>query len=118
MNDLGTGLQITVVGMSLVFGALALLWAMMAVLGRLYQPRPESTAAPTVESTPYPETPADGPNPQEAAALAVVLAMLMAEREAEALLPWRLPPVLTRWVAVGYSRQLHSWQPRRTKRDA
>ena len=87
MNDLGTGLQITVIGMSLVFGALALLWAMMAALSRLNQPRPKSTAAPTVESTPYPETPADGPNPQEAAALAVALAILMAEREAEALMP-------------------------------
>lgn len=118
MNDLGTGLQITVVGMSLVFGALALLWAVIVVLGRLSRPRPAPTAPPTTEADETPVTAGAGPGPEEAAALAVALAILQTEREAEALLPWRLPPVLTRWVAVGFSRQLHAWQPRRTKRDA
>ena len=86
--------------------------------GRVHRPRPERPATPVITAKDYPLAPGDGLDPEEAAALAVALTILQAEREAEASLPWRLPPVLTRWVAIGYSRQLHSWQPRRTKRDA
>jgi Na+-transporting methylmalonyl-CoA/oxaloacetate decarboxylase gamma subunit len=57
MNDLAFGLQITVVGMGLVFGLLALLWALLALVGRLEQgaaaPRPVGPAdVPALEAAP------------------------------------------------------------------
>lgn len=112
------GLLITVIGMGLVFGALLLLWGLMALLSRIAlissRPRPGASAKLAAE-----EVGADsGPTGAELAAIAAALALLRAEQEAESALGWRLPPVLTRWVAVGYGRQLRSWQPRRTQRDA
>ncbi len=113
------GLQITVVGMGLVFGALVLLWGLMALLTRLSQIRPRrSRRQQAAAAETAPAAGAHAPTPQEIAAIATALWLLRAEHEAEAALRWRLPPVLTRWVAVGYSRTLRSWQPRRTPRDA
>jgi sodium pump decarboxylase gamma subunit len=117
-ESLSQGLLITVIGMGLVFGALILLWLLMALLSRLApgRGRPESAATGDLEPE---QAGADaGPPRGELAAIATALVLLRAEQEAEAALGWRLPPVLTRWVAVGYSRQLRSWQPRRTQRDA
>lgn len=107
------GLMITVIGMGLVFAALILLWGLMALLSqlsRIADRRRKPAAAPTA--------PADIPSGPELAAIATALALLRAEQEAESSLRWRLPPVLTRWVAVGYGRHLRGWQPRRTQRDA
>jgi sodium pump decarboxylase gamma subunit len=112
------GLLISVIGMGLVFGALILLWLMMAVLSRLtLTRRPASSNATKPQAPALAEVDA-GPTGAELAAIAAALALLHDEQEAESALGWRLPPVLTRWVAVGYSRHLRSWQPRRTQRDA
>ncbi len=118
-NLFSQGLLITAIGMGLVFAALALLWGIMALMGRLMTTTPEApaVAAPALKVTP--QAAGDpAPGDDEIAAIAAALALIREEQEAEAALSWRLPPVLTRWAAVGYSRQLHSWQPRRTKRDA
>lgn len=110
------GLTITLIGMSLVFGALLLLWVLMALLMKLQSVRARQEPSVTVEAD---AAASEGqPSSEELAAIALALALLRAEQEAEAALRWRLPPVLTRWVAVGYGRQLHSWQPRRRRRDA
>jgi len=112
MNPLiSQGLLITVIGMSLVFTALALLWGLMALLLRLErQPAPSAPASePAIDAT------VEQPTADELAAIAAALAVVRAEREANAAIPWRLPPVLTRWAAVGYARQLRSWQPRQSK---
>lgn len=109
------GLQITVIGMGLVFGALIMLWALMVIMTRLFPSRrPEASAMPLQPV----EAPAGlPPSDAELAAIAAALALLKAEQELELGLRWRLPPVLTRWVAVGYGRQLRSWQPGRRRRS-
>ena len=115
-SDFVIGLQITLIGMGLVFGALVLLWAIMVILTRLFPP--QGPEAPAVAQLRLAE-PAAGPpaSDTELAAIAVALALLKAEQDLELGLRWRLPPVLTRWVAVGYGRQLRSWQPGRRRSD-
>lgn len=64
MSDLAFGLQITVWGMGLVFGLLGLLWALLALVGRLEAraaPKPPVVpgprAAPTAPAVPAPPPP-------------------------------------------------------------
>lgn len=115
-SDFVMGLQITVIGMGLVFGALIMLWAIMAILTRLF-PRqgPKASDGPAVR--PVGLAAGSPPSDAELTAIAVALALLKAEQDLELGLRWRLPPVLTRWVAVGYGRQLRSWQPGRRRRS-
>jgi Na+-transporting methylmalonyl-CoA/oxaloacetate decarboxylase gamma subunit len=112
------GLIISAIGMGMVFAALAGLWALIALLGRLRLPRwldrrSEDTTVLAELETAEPEP---LPTSDELAAIAAALALLHAEDEVEASLRWRLPPLLTRWVAVGYGRQLTPWQPPRGRR--
>lgn len=111
------GLGIALVGMGLVFAALALLWALMTVLSRVGQPRRRPLFSPGEGQrvgTAGAE-PAAAPTPQEMAAIATALWLLREEQEAEASFRPPLPPELTRWVAVGYSRSLRPWQPPRAR---
>ena len=112
------GLIISAIGMGMVFAALAGLWALIALLGRFRLPGQPGAAAddPALLSELESNEPALQPSAGEMAAIAAALALLHAEQEAEAGLAWRLPPLLTRWVAVGYSRQLTPWQPPRGRR--
>ena len=112
------GLIISAIGMGMVFAALAGLWALIAVLGRLRLPGWLSKSADdaSVLSELDQSEPAPLPTSDELTAIATALALLHAEAEAEAGLPWRLAPILTRWVAVGYGRQLTPWQPPRGRR--
>ncbi len=109
------GLMISAIGMGLVFAALAGLWALIAGLGRLRMPvrLRETEEDLTVLAELQTDEAALPPAVDEMAAVAAVLAMLRAEQEVEAGLRRRQPPVLTRWAAVGYGRQLTSWQPPR-----
>lgn len=112
------GLIISAIGMGMVFAALGALWALIAVLGRLRLPSRlgRSTEDPTVLAELEPRELQPEPSTDELAAISAVLALLHAEQEAEAGLRWRRAPVLTRWVAVGYGRQLTPWQPPRGRR--
>jgi Na+-transporting methylmalonyl-CoA/oxaloacetate decarboxylase gamma subunit len=58
LGSLRPGLLMTVIGMGLVFAALALLWGILVALTRLFPPRPEpASAAKAVDSAPItPET--------------------------------------------------------------
>lgn len=121
MNDTFVqGLILSAIGMGMVFAGLAALWALIAVLGRLRLPprwkwtREARRAASAELAAGEPDL---APTADELAAIATALALLRAESEAEAGLRWRLPPLLTRWVAVGYSRHLTSWQPPRGRRN-
>ncbi|MBC8449239.1 MAG: OadG family protein [Chloroflexi bacterium] len=120
------GLIITVIGMGLVFAALALLWGLMVAMQRLFPPgekpfaglwrrRRDQAATPVIEETPLvPIAEAQaGPTAAELAAIMTALALWREEEAAEEAIGWRLPPLLTRWLAVGRSRQLQSWSPRR-----
>jgi Na+-transporting methylmalonyl-CoA/oxaloacetate decarboxylase gamma subunit len=112
------GLVISAIGMGMVFAALAGLWALIALLGRLHMPgwldrrSEDATVLAELETG----EPKPLPTAGELAAIAAALALLHAEDEAEASLRWRLPPLLTRWVAVGYGRHLAPWQPPRGRR--
>jgi hypothetical protein len=112
------GLIISAIGLGMVFAALGALWALIAVLGRLRMPgwlsRRSEDASVLAELDPREPEPL--PTADELAAIAAALALLRAEDEAEASLRWRLPPLLTRWVAVGYGRRLAPWQPPRGRR--
>ncbi|MCS6843023.1 MAG: OadG family transporter subunit [Caldilineales bacterium] len=111
------GLGIALVGMGLVFAALALLWALMTALGRLGRPRRRALRPfhEAQRADAAAKEPAALPTPQEMAAIATALWLLRQEEEAEASFRPPLPPELTRWVAVGYSRSLRPWQPPRAR---
>jgi Na+-transporting methylmalonyl-CoA/oxaloacetate decarboxylase gamma subunit len=112
------GLAISAIGMGMVFGALAMLWAIIVVLTRLSLPGQASGEEhPEILAELHPSRPVAAPSQDELAAIGAVLALLRAERTAEMSLRRRLPPVLTRWVAVGYGRQLEPWRPPRAGRS-
>jgi Na+-transporting methylmalonyl-CoA/oxaloacetate decarboxylase gamma subunit len=74
MGSLGTALQITLVGMGLVFGAILLLWVAMALLVKFTSEEPPSQ----VEATSITGSPEDDRElRQRAASAAVALAMSM-----------------------------------------
>ena len=118
------GLLITVVGMGLVFGALALLWGMMVLMNRIFPQRRlrapvlgEQLAAQEESGTASLEAvsaaaPSDQPTADELAAAVVALMRWHDDEITEESIGWRLPPQLTRWMAVGRSRQMRSWTPR------
>jgi Na+-transporting methylmalonyl-CoA/oxaloacetate decarboxylase gamma subunit len=118
------GLIITAVGMGLVFAALALLWGVMAAMQRLFPPgaKPlahqwsrsqEESAPPVASAAPAPAETGTEPTAAELAAVMAALVLWREEQAAEEAIGWRLRPLLTRWLAVGRSRQVQSWSPRR-----
>jgi len=120
------GLIITVIGMGLVFAALALLWAVVAAMHRVFPPggtplarlrrrgNEERTASAAGAAAVIPAAGAGAePTAAELAAVMAALALWRDEQKAEEAIGWRLPPLLTRWLAVGRSRQVRSWSPRR-----
>jgi len=124
MNEaFAQGLLLSAIGMGMVFAALAALWMLIALIGRggaWLESRARRGQASLTAPAPVAVVQAITPPPsdEEMAAIGLALLLLHAETEAEAGLRWRLPPMLTRWVAIGYSRQLHSWQPPRGRHSA
>ncbi|MDW8327035.1 MAG: OadG family protein [Anaerolineales bacterium] len=109
--SLSIALQITVIGMSLVFGAIVLLWGLMALLVRLAADRPAPAAAP-VGSDRRREL------KQRAAAAAVAAALaVQAQKRAEetAFQPreFPLPPtaIVSAWQAVRRAQLLNQRGP-------
>ena len=127
MDNLSWGLQMTALGMGLVFGLLALLWGLLTIVLRLDRPPAAALASAAAAggaaaATPAGEAPA-GPAaaPEMDAELlaAIVVATLThrAHRRREAAPAMRSywPGSLlyaSRWVAVGRARQNQSWQRR------
>jgi Na+-transporting methylmalonyl-CoA/oxaloacetate decarboxylase gamma subunit len=124
VSDLAFGLQITVLGMGLVFGLLALLWALLALAGRLEAraaPPPTVVApeAPTLVIAPTgngsPALRVRGPGadelaPEAAAAIAAAVIAHIANRRRQAAPETRsyAPGSLlfaSRWVIAGRTRQ-------------
>lgn len=126
MNDLAFGLQITVVGMGLVFGLLALLWALLVIAGRLepQAPRAEAAETPALEaaagkaSLRVEGSGADQLPPEALAAIAAAVLAHAAHRRGQAAPEMRSyqPGSLlfaSRWVAAGRARQNRGYQRER-----
>lgn len=117
MANLGWGLQITALGMGLVFGLLALLWGLLTLVLRLDRP-PASPAvgngapvggiqAPGAATPPAIDEPAD-PALVAAIALAVATHSALQRKEAAPTARAHWPGSLlhaSRWVASGRLRQ-------------
>ena len=132
MNNLGWGLQMTMLGMGLVFGLLALLWAMLVIVLR-FDSEPatvgaeEATAGtalaavgPDAADTPPPVATVASVNGMDADLLAAILVATLRHKEvrraqaAPAMRSYWPGSLLyaSRWVASGRSRQNHVWERR------
>jgi len=118
MDNLSWGLQMTALGMGLVFGLLALLWGLLTIVLRLDRPPVAAPAAPTPAPAAPPHLAAEaGPSAEMAAAILVATLAHRAHlrREAAPAMRSYWPGSLlyaSRWVAVGRARQNQSWQRR------
>lgn len=131
MGNLGWGLQITVLGMGIVFGLLALLWGVLTLVMRFDRPAARPGAAPSdtiaatarsgaVEGLPAGMSPlavhrVDGMDADLVAAIVVATLAHKAKRRHEAAPAMRTywPGSLlyaSRWLASGRMRQNKSWQ--------
>ncbi len=120
---LGQGLAMMVVGMSLVFGALALLWVVIALLGR-FGGAPVSDAGKEVSVTvvALPPTAAEAERAALTAERARVAAIVAAALMANAV-PLHLEPPpgptfehgrsASAWVTTNRARAMRPWQPPR-----
>lgn len=117
MNNLGWGLQMTAVGMGLVFALLALLWGLLTLVLKLdAEPAPPPATAP--DDAPGAASPAAQAFDEQAARVAAITLAVLAHgaaRRAEAAPQMRIhsPGSLlhaSRWVAAGRTRQIHTWR--------
>jgi Na+-transporting methylmalonyl-CoA/oxaloacetate decarboxylase gamma subunit len=133
MENLAWGLQITVLGMGLVFALLALLWGLLALVLRLdaapdagVAPARTSAAAAALRAEPSgdalgagtpPAVTVQGMEPELVAAIMVaVLTHKAVRRRAAAPVMRSYWPgsmlYASRWVGAGRARQTHSWRRR------
>lgn len=100
-NDIILSLQITAVGMGLVFGAIIVLWGLMSLMTSLIKEKDSGE-----ESTPEAAPTVDNGLKARAAAAAVVLAI--AEQQVSTAHPLPLPPtsLVSAWQLGLRSRQL------------
>jgi Na+-transporting methylmalonyl-CoA/oxaloacetate decarboxylase gamma subunit len=108
MEHLGWGLQITALGMGLVFGLLALLWGLLTLV--LHLDRPPMPAAADGAAAPVPAAPDELADPALVAAITLAVLIHAAQRRKEAapLVRAHWPGSLlhaSRWVASGRLRQ-------------
>ena len=121
MENLGWGLQMTVLGMGLVFALLALLWGLLAVVLK-FDPEPAAPPAAADEAWPVAEAagaPAGVPtvNGMDADLVAAILVAVVRHKEvrrgqaAPAMRSYWPGSLLyaSRWVASGRMRQNRSW---------
>jgi Na+-transporting methylmalonyl-CoA/oxaloacetate decarboxylase gamma subunit len=111
------GLWLAVVGSALVFLVLALLWGLLALLGRLDRRWAASTDAtddvPVGEAAPVEPAPV-GLEPALVAAItvAVLTHRRVGRQQAAPAMRSHWPGSLpSRWLAGGRVQQTHSWQP-------
>jgi glutaconyl-CoA/methylmalonyl-CoA decarboxylase subunit delta len=130
MGNLGWGLQMTVLGMGIVFGVLALLWGVLTLVMRFDRPAASASVAPSDTTAAMAPggagagAPAgtllqsahrvDGMDPDLVAAIVVATLAHKAKRRQEAAPAMRTywPGSLlyaSRWLASGRMRQNMSW---------
>jgi len=123
MENLGWGLQMTVLGMGLVFALLALLWGLLTLVLKFERPAgPAPVAAGEGEPVAGAEIDADVTTPAvvgtdadlvAAITVAVLTHKAVRRREAAPAMRSYWPGSLlyaSRWVASGRARQNRSWQ--------
>lgn len=108
MDNLFLSLQITLIGMGLVFGAISLLWIVMAALVRL-TPAGEEAAEPAAAA---PIEPAAHRAQQRAAIAAVAVAIAHDTTPKVHKFPLPATPGVSAWQAVQRGRQLSQHGPR------
>ncbi|MBL8352485.1 MAG: OadG family protein [Burkholderiaceae bacterium] len=125
MDNLSWGLQITALGMGLVFGLLALLWGLLTLVQR-FEPAPadrsgapaapvaDDPAAAPADTVPAPAT-VQGIDAELLAAIvtATLVHRALRRREAAPVMRSYLPGSqlhTSRWVGAGRTRQNQSWQ--------
>src|SRR5512143_2885852 len=116
IESLKIGVQLTVLGMGLVFLVLALLWGLTALMLRLDR-APANANAPAPAFAEEPELGGEaGLEPDLIAAISVAVLTHQAVRRKQAApamrshRPGELP---SRWVGAGRTRQNRSWTPSR-----
>lgn len=124
MELLGQGLVMTAVGMGLVFGALALLWGVISLLGRVFKLETGEVGRQVSVSV----TAATPPNEADLARAALteergrVAAIVAAALMANAVPLYLEPPSgptfehgrsAPAWVTTNRARAMQSWQPPR-----
>ena len=131
MENIGWGLQMTVLGMGLVFALLAMLWGLLNVVLKLdKEPEPVPAAQAQVEAeriaaeaddaieTQVPMTPTVNGMPADLVAAIMIAAMKhkqIMRRQAAPYMRSYWPGsqlFASRWVATGRARQNYTWQPR------
>ena len=99
-------LQITVIGMALVFSGILLLWGTIALLTRLTSPRLLSQELEQEASSPAKD------HNQKVVAASAAVAMALAQRDKARLEPQLFPlpqtALVTAWQAVTRASRLHS----------
>lgn len=103
-------LQITLVGMGLVFGAIILLWGLMALTVRLAQDPAQVPAASSEELSTPDDAAAPAPSLRARAAAAAITVMLQQAGQAR---PLPATATITPWQAVMRSNQINQKGPRR-----
>jgi Na+-transporting methylmalonyl-CoA/oxaloacetate decarboxylase gamma subunit len=101
MSDFLLSLQITALGMGLVFGAILLLWLMMVLL-TLFTTEKEHASLPTPEPAPVSET------GFKAQAAAIAVAIALAEQGQSTARPLTEPPtaIVSAWQLGMRTRQM------------
>jgi Na+-transporting methylmalonyl-CoA/oxaloacetate decarboxylase gamma subunit len=130
MENLNWGLQMTVLGMGLVFTLLAFLWLLLTVVLKLdkeeeEEPAQETSAQEPVEAAAPAEAVEASPGLPMVNGLPadLVAAILVATHKHRQTLRRQAAPLVravwpgsqlfaSRWLAAGRTRQTHNWQPR------
>lgn len=132
MEHLGWGLQMTVLGMGLVFAMLVLLWGLLTLVLKMEKEEaPEVALPPQTGDSAVAQAISDQPAQEEAPGAKMingmpgdlVAAIMIAVMKHRSNLRRQAAPITrttwpgsqlyaSRWVAVGRSRQNNSWQPK------
>jgi hypothetical protein len=108
-SDLYLSLQITALGMGLVFGAIIVLWGMMQALARLTADKEPAALASEPSLNRQPEGHGEPDHELRARAAAAAVALALAEQEASSAHPLNMPPtaLVSAWQLGMRTRQMY-----------
>jgi hypothetical protein len=106
MNDINLALQITLIGMGLVFGAIIVLWLMMTILTALTADKEPASGTGTISDSPEADSVSNHAILAQAAAIGV--AMAMTEQQLSSARPLIDPPtaIVSAWQLGMRTRQM------------